>query len=255
MLVWVCVAWWDSDLMLCAVSIVVTIVGLVCSRYLASHGQPNVHHASEIVFLALKPPFDLIRNLFGIILVPDEMRGRVGFTCKPIMILQLPEVLRYGSTRQFGVCHPEAMEPIRNFTFFLSLFGIGPACVWTVFSRKGWRMLSESCAWLKLATIYGLLAFFVAPAVSFWLERDIGYSWPLFWLALPALLDSCGVRASWLIIALLFENLMASWIPYALDTKWNYQMPYLLFALAFAVTMQCAALWTLHRNIGNAECA
>ena len=53
-------------------------------------------------------------------------------------------------------------------------------------------------------------AFFViAPGVSFWLERDIGYGWSLFWLAMPAMfvtLSPCGVRTA---VVLLGENMLA----------------------------------------------
>jgi len=251
-IVWAFILFQESSILLSLVSIVLTGVGLACSRSLAATGVPNVHHVSELLFLALKPPFDLLRNLFGIILVPSEMKGKPGFTCTAKIILDLPEVLRYGGTSQVGVCRPQATEPIRNATLLLSLFGIGPACAWRIFSEGGRGTLAQTPYWLRLATLYGLLALFIAPGVSFWLVRDIGYSWPLFWIAIPALVVKRGMITSYVVALLLVENLVACWIPYALDSRWHEQQASVMLALATAFAMQIVALYTLRKRTGVA---
>lgn len=239
--VWAALSWVESDCLLAGVCVVITVVGLFVSRQFASLGMPNVHHTNEFAFLALKPPFDSLRNFFGIVLVPSEMKGKPGFTCAPFATVHLPRLLCYGSTRQFGICRPDPSAPLHTFTLWLSLFGIGPAVLWTLFRRNGRRTLVGCPLWLKLAAIYGLLAFLVAPFVSFWLERDIGYAWPVFWLAVPVLfMGFYPASTPGLIGVLLLENLAACWIPYALSlssaSSW---------AFAAALTMQALALWTL----------
>lgn len=245
--VWASIAWFESDFLIVGICVAVTIAGLLVSREFASLGAPNIHHANEFVFLALKPPFDLLRNLLGIVLVPSEMRGMPGFTCPLAHMVHLPWYLRYGFTNQFGICYPEPQIPLHTFTLWLSLFGIGPAVVWAFLGRNnGWRDLVDSPLWLKLATTYGLLAFFIAPAVSFWLERDIGYAWPVFWLAAPALfMMVCPVATHGVVAALLLENLAACWIPYALGLSSHHREIFLVAALCVALAMQGAALWTL----------
>lgn len=248
-LVWAALAWFESDFIVVGVSSGITIIGLFISRKLASLGLPNVHHTNELVFLALKPPFDSVRNFFGIVLVPSEMKGRPGFICTPFATVHLPRLLCYGSTRQFGICRPDPSAPLHTFTLWLSLFGIGPAVLWALFRRNGRRTLVDCPLWLKLAAIYGLLTFLVAPFVSFWLERDIGYAWPVFWLAAPALFMKLYPAATpGLIGVLLLENLAACWIPYALGLSSSHQGLFSVAALFIALAMQASALWTLRWN-------
>jgi hypothetical protein len=243
--VWAGIAWFESDFLIVAACVAVAMAGLGVSRMFAALGGPNVHHTSEVVFLALKPPFDSLRNLLGIVLVPSEMKGKPGFTCTPFATVHLPRLLSYGSTRQFGICRLDPRIPLATFTLWLSLFGIGPAVLWTLLRCNGRRSLMASPLWLRLAAVYGLLAFFIAPAVSFWLERDIGYSWPAFWLATPVLFKMFCPSASGRAAALLLENLAACWIPYALGAIPSHQGLSSVAALCAALAMQALALWTL----------
>ena len=245
-LVWVALAWLESDFIVVGACAAITIVGLFISRKFASLGLPNVHHTNEFVFLALKPPFDSLMNFFGIVLVPSEMRGKPGYTCSPFAIVHLPRLLSYGSTREFGICRFDPRMPLFTFTQWLSLFGIGPAFLWTLLRHNRRRVLANTPQWLKLATIYGLLYFLIAPAVSEWIVRDIGYAWPVFWLAAPALfMRFYPAAAPGLIGVLLLENLAACWIPYVLSLSSSHQGLFSVAALCIALAMQAAALWTL----------
>jgi hypothetical protein len=248
-LVWAGLAWFEADFFVAGGCIAVTIAGLAVSRMFASAGMPNVHHTNELVFLALKPPFDSIRNLLGIVLIPTEMKGRPGFTCAPFATLSLPSYLRYGFTKEVGICAPMPEVPLHTVTLWLSLFGTGPAIVCAIFKDNGRRAWCDSPLWLKVAALYGLLAFCAAPAVSDWLERDIGYGWPLFWLAAPALfIKTYPASSPAMVTALLVENLAACWIPYALGLSLRHPGVSLIAAFAVALAMQVATLLTLRLN-------
>ena len=241
-LAWMAIAWSESKFRLAMVCIAATAAGLTISRIFAALGQPNVHHTNELAFLALKIPFDSARNLLGIILVPEELKGRPGFTCTPAVVAHLPRLLRYGSARQFGICRPDPFIPLRTLTLWLSLFGIGPAMLLAMARARMHAILRATPEWLRLASLYGVLCFFVAPAVSFWLERDIGYAWPLFWLAVPAWLARHGAaRAPRIAISLLVENLAASWIPYMLACSRHHELV-VPVTLCVALIMQAQAL-------------
>jgi hypothetical protein len=244
-IVWGGTAWCESDALLAGACVGVMLAGLAVSRTFAALGVPNIHHTSELVFLALKPPFDSLRNLFGVILVPDEMKGMAGFSCPPAIFVHLPKLLRYGSTREFGICRPDPGIPLHTLTLWLSLFGIGPALVWAFLKRYGYRALADSPQWLKVAALYGLSSFLIAPAVSFWLKRDIGYAWPLFWLAAPALFATFRSAAPRVVGALLVENLVACWVPYTLGAATDHRGLCSVAALCAALAMQAVALWTL----------
>ena len=88
--VWAVLAWCESDLPLVGACIGVTLAGWGVSRAFAALGQPNVHHTNELLFLGLKPAYDSLRNLLGVVIVPEEMRGRPGFTCTAAAIIHLP---------------------------------------------------------------------------------------------------------------------------------------------------------------------
>jgi hypothetical protein len=245
-LVWAALAWFESDSFVAGVCVAISFAGLFVSRKFASLGLPNVHHTNELVFLTLKPPFDSLRNFFGIVLIPSEMTGMRGFACTPFAIVHLPRYLSYGSTRQFGICHPDPGMPLHTLTLWLSLFGIGPAVLWALLRHNGRRAFTDYPFWLKLATFYGLLAFFVAPFVSFWLERDIGYAWPVAWLAAPAIFKQlCPAATLGITATLLLENLAACWIPYPLAINTGPRALFPVAALGAALAMQAAALWTL----------
>lgn len=241
---WGTAAWFDSDAKLSFACIAVMLAGIVVSRLFAALGAPNIHHTSELVFLALKPPFDSLRNLFGVILIPAEMRGMKGFTCPPALIVHLPRWLRYGSTGEFGICRPDGQIPIHTLTLWLSLFGVGPALVWALLRRDGCRALAGRPQWLKVAAVYGVACFFIAPAVSFWLKRDIGYAWPLFWIAIPALFATLPRLAPRVVAALLAENLAACWAPHVMAAASRNHRAYPLIALGTALVVQLVALWT-----------
>jgi hypothetical protein len=244
-LVWAAVAWFESDCRVVAASIAIMIAGLFVSRTFASMGIPNVHHTNELVFLALKPPFDLLRTIFGIVLVPDEVKGMRGFTCTPVTTVHLPRILRYGFTKDFGICRPDLAIPLHTVTLWLSLFGVGPAVLWALFRSRGRHLFADGPQWLKLALIYGLLSFLIAPGVSFWLERDIGYGWPAFWLASPALLSMFPPCAGQIAVLLLLANFAASWIPYAVAAVPNHDSLFALAALVASVVAQAFTLWSL----------
>jgi hypothetical protein len=247
-LIWVVLAWMESDRFTIVTAVTLTAAGLFVSRLFASLGTSNIHHTDEFVFLILKPPFDLLRNLFGMVLVPDEVKGMRGFACDQMTLVHLPVLLRYGSTRTFGICSPDISIPVRTLTLWLSLFGIGPAMMWSIVRRNDWKLFSDSPLWLKLMLIYGLCCFVLAPCVSFWLERDIGYAWPAFWVAIPALLRRFQL-SSRAVIRLLLENLAACWIPYLFITAASdgtcRNLIFGAAALSTALILQLIALFTL----------
>ncbi len=247
-LVWATIAWSESDFQLVGGCIGATLAGVVCSRMFAALGQPNLHHVNELAYLALKPPFDTLRNLFGVVLVPPEMQGQPGFTCVPFLTIRFPHLFSYGLIKQCGICRPDLHIPLHTMILSLSLFGIGPAVLWSIFRSDSLSTLPITTRWLKVAGISGLLFFLAAPEVSLWLERDLSYAWPLFWLAIPAFLPMIRPFSVTITAVLLLENSVASWIPYLLVKLQPDTWRFSLLALCFAVAMQAVALLSLRRQ-------
>jgi hypothetical protein len=189
-------------------SVCAAVAGLFVTRVMASYGLPNVHHLNEFIFLFAKVPADLARNVFGVIVVPNSLRGYPGYTCAPMAAFSLPAWLRLGIVREVGICAPNPRSPLLTFTLWLSFFGILPLTTASAVFAGAWRLMSRCAFWEKIAFAYGVAYFLIAPAVSVWLVRDMGYAWPAFWLVGARVSDFGRSKK------LLFLHLLACWLPF-----------------------------------------
>jgi len=210
------VAWLRSKRLLAGACGLVTVAGMAVARSFAARSLPNIHHMNEFAFLALKVPLDSMRNLMGIMLVPNELAGNAGFTCRPLAIIHLPTWLHVGILTQFGVCSPDLLMPLRTLTYWLTFFGIAPAVLGVILVRVGKSALTKD-VWLAIAVIYGISCYAIAPFVSLWLERDMAYAWPAFWLAAPVLFKTFCRARSGVVWVLLAANAVICWLPYMLE--------------------------------------
>lgn len=249
-LVWAVLAWFESDSLSAGVCVAITFVGLFVSRKFASLGLPNVHHTNELVFLALKPPFDSLRNFLGVVLIPSEMKGMRGYACTPFAILHLPRYLelrvdeavwhlrsRSGNTVTYS--HALA-EPL----WHRPGHPVGASQ-----AQRPSRLYRQSLM-AKARDVLWATRLFYCSICELLAERDIGYAWPVVWLAAPAIFKQvCPAATPGVVAALLLENLAACWIPYALAIEPGRQGLFLVAALCAALAMQAAALWTLSGNV------
>lgn len=193
-------AWWRGDRWLaggvaCALMIAAVIVGQV---------QPDAadpYGLSSIAYLALKVPFNALRNLFGI---DFWWTGQPGLPQSAV--LELPAWLPTGSIRQVGLGTWLAYRPLITLGWMGSLFGILPLVVWR-HSRRHWRDLRTADLWLLVALVYGVAHYCLGAMLGASLDRLVSYGWPAFWLAAPLFLHRFP-RRLWLVHGL------TCWLPW-----------------------------------------
>jgi len=248
------VAWLRSEKLLAGACGLITVAGMAVARIFAARGLPNVHHMNEFAFLALKVPLDSMRNLMGIILVPNELAGHAGFTCRPLAIIHLPTWLHVGILTQFGVCSPDLLMPLRTLTYWLTFFGIAPAVLGVILVRVGKSALTKD-VWLAITVIYGLSCYAISPFVSLWLERDMSYAWPAFWLATPVLFKRfCSVRSG-VVGVLLAANAFICWLPYVVgcfDTADMWRLVMVCFVSIVTDSVAVGMIWGAISATGEA---
>jgi hypothetical protein len=164
-------------------TIAATLVGVGITHHFAALGPPNVHGWPDFFYLALKIAYHALRNLGIMIAVPNGAQP-----CRPEWILTLPGALRTNYLSQLGVCRWDPSQPVTTMTAWLTGFGAGPAvaiCCALRFRRE----ILRAPAWTLVAAAYGVLAFVSGPFTGAWVDRLVGYGWPLFLIAIPYLLE------------------------------------------------------------------
>lgn len=171
----------------------------------------NAHGIGPILYLLLKLPFNLLRNLFGLRFWANTLDY-----CSPTVQWELPRWLARGAVHAVGFCGFSILGPLHLASYILTSLGLLPslALLWI---RRG-RGLSArgSPAWLQCAWLYGLLTFLLTPAMGAAMDRIIVYGWPAFVLAAPLLAVRDGLIPREHLGRLAALHLGLSWSPYLL---------------------------------------
>jgi hypothetical protein len=189
-------------------SLVVLVAGTVITSVVAKHGQPNYHHLPDFVYLALKVPYNFLANYLGIY-VWTNATSWVG---EPLVRWKLPAFLQSQMHQEIGFRF-EWRFPLTTLLVLLTVFGSGPLFLAALLKRL--RTLLEVPLALQLAFLYGILCFFLGPALGNWVERLVGYAWPLFWLVIPwSMYRHCSEKVSVLQSTLLVGSyVLIAWWP------------------------------------------
>jgi hypothetical protein len=116
--------------------------------------------------------------------------------------------------RQIGLCTPEWTLPLFTLLTLLTLFGSGPLLI--IAARKAQLWSTRHPFAVQLAAVYGLLSFLLGPSLGDWIDRLIGYGWPLFWIGVPYLIRhaaSSGLTPALPERTSLVSLLLISWLP------------------------------------------
>jgi hypothetical protein len=201
------IAWLRRDKSLMKGALAVLVVGVIVSSVMARGGKPNIHHLPDILYLALKVPYNFLANVFGVFLWTN-VRPDVG---TPLFIRPIPAFFRhFAQDSQIGLV-VDPRQPFNTFMVLLTIFGTSP--LFLFFFRRKWRDVPMSLP-IQLALVYGVLSYFLGVMLGNWVFRLIGYGWPAFWIALPILLVRLGYRPPlWKAIVLLACFWITSWMP------------------------------------------
>jgi len=164
-----------------------TIAALFLTKLASRQSLPNIHGISEPLYLLLKIPFNIAKNLVGCVFTTDTIvRFQAGSAAPPSTPIHLPSWLPLGQLHELDFVGWSATGPLTTFATWLTQFGIAPTLL--VFELRAGRrdLLARIPLPITLAMCYGLCAFLIGPALGAWTVRLTAYGWPIL-LAAPAL--------------------------------------------------------------------
>ncbi len=199
------IAWWRGKKELAWGAFAVLLLGAAIASCLAKLGKPNVHHLPDIIYLALKVPYNFMANILGIVVWTNVLHGGT-----PLFKFTLPPfVQRLGEDKQIGI-FINLIFPFRTLIVLATIFGSSPLLLPKLFRSRA--LLSSMPFALQLMLVYGIISYFLGTSLGAWTSRLIGYGWPAFWLAIPCLLFQMRtpLKATGLWVPCFF---IISWLP------------------------------------------
>lgn len=194
------------ELALCGTVILVTAVALACRHAAVGESPGNIHTLGEPVYLALKLPFNFMRNIMGL-----EFWANTIDYCRPLYRLELPARLQLGGVQAVGCCGFNLFPVLNTSRVLLTVFGVAPTVLVALLPvLRTWRPYSPS--WLLSAAGYGALAFALGTSTGADVERLTGFGWPISLLATPIWLGRVVRQVT--CMQLLLLHVAAAWIPW-----------------------------------------
>jgi hypothetical protein len=165
----------------------VLVAGWTVTSFFGQFGKPNLHHLPDLFYLAGKLPYYFFLNFFGL-RIWSNVRADQG---TPFVTWPVPSWLHSGADKSIGLAYPEWRYPVSTLLVWLTILGVGPLIVIYLWRRRG-NMRGLPLA-IKLALSYGAMSYLAGPLLGDWVDRLVGYGWPLFWIAMPYLFYRCGL--------------------------------------------------------------
>jgi hypothetical protein len=234
----IAVAWIKSKRKIIIPVAAASLLGLALTSYVTRSSPANVHQMNNLVYLVLKIPFNFFQNVFGVkIWLNTFVKVEA-----PLFTVDLPKWLHLGSVSAVGLCPWLPIFPLTTLFLFLTSFGIAPFLMTNGLSKLRRRIFTELPPWLLLLVAYGLISFLITPLLGSSLSRYIGYGWPAFWLAVPALAVQYYRLPKNTILRLVLLHILANWIPFAIYSMNTGSVPVVLSSAACAAVIQWLAL-------------
>ncbi len=172
---WGAMRWLDRMAAVGAAAVGSAVVG-----HLTRQSPANVEHLPQAIYILAKVPWNFLRNVAGV-LPWSNVNGEL---CEvPRWTMHVP----LGKLQAVGICGVAHGGQLDVVVAVLTQFGLLPMLVAFLWWRH--RRVRGRSPLLQFALLYGAAAFMLAPLLGNWLTHLTGYGWPLFFVALPLLLD------------------------------------------------------------------
>ncbi len=198
-------ALWRRDWRLALSSLFAMALGMVVVSWATRDALPNTNELGGFAYLACKTLANGLRNLTGVIPWNDGYAVHLPwhYPNPPLWKCTLPAFLQMGNVHEVGVYAIEFKTVLRTLALWLLYFPgallffalrrrAHLECVTTDRNTSLRARVSSALACLRAAPLYvqhalvvGLLFWILAPFSGTSLDRLVGYSWPLFWVAIP----------------------------------------------------------------------
>ena len=237
----------------CGLALAAAGAGTIAVRQLAAGAAGNQEHLPAALYLAGKVPWNLVRAL-GVM----PWSNLYPFLCAtPAWRMEV----NLGSIREVGVCRLSLLTPTWVAMAFFTTFGLLPLAL--AFTLRGGRGGVKE-AWARLGVmprfclVYGAVSFGLAVALGTAYARLFGYGWPLFLVALPAMLGAAptvdaadrirtskGIGSFWPVVLLVPAHLLLLYLAFHFWGASNVWVEAGVWGLAAAV---CGAYFRTSRR-------
>jgi hypothetical protein len=182
------VCFWRKEIRLGLGAVAVIVLGSIVSSAAGKLGMPNIHQIGGFSYMALKVPFNFLKNFCGLDLWTNTLAARLPdyYTKTPERIFQIPAWLHAGNIHQVGLYAFLPGKLQITYGTLLTVFGVLPAVVLKLLRRSP-GLIGSMPVFCLTAFIYGIICFITGPALGASVSRLVGYGWPCFWIALPFL--------------------------------------------------------------------
>jgi hypothetical protein len=187
------------------------VLGSVICALIARHGQPNIHALNSMAYLALKVPYNLLKNWFGIVLWTNTFEWKSATT----FAIRIPRWLPAGHLRELGL-GPWAPEgPLTTMLALLTVFGLAATVAVKALAKQRGSSLKAIPRTVTLSLWYGVIALALGTVTGAGVTRLVGYGWPAFWIGVPVFLANPGFRRSLPLPKFLLAHSALCWMPAA----------------------------------------
>lgn len=236
-------------------AIAAAVLGILVTSYFASLGGPNIHQIGTILYLAAKVPYNFLKNIIGLVLWTNTfaLNNPVKFPLEPIWKMSLPGWLPSGAIDSIGIYTFDLTYPLITANVLLTTFGILPTILLACLAGKPKRLIGSSPLWVAVGLLYGSLSFLLGTSLGASVGRLVGYGWPVFWIALPALLDLMPSLDRKFRLGLLACHLLAAWLPLAIGSLTSRSALLSLPMLCLSLAIHGFALWAALGRKGESK--
>ena len=189
-------------------------IGFAVNHHLSA-GSANFYAIPQLEYLAFKVPARFVINVLGIGIWTDVYK----LCAAPFVTIDVPVWSHLGNIHRFGFCAPNLEIPLITAAVLASKFGVLPAILAGLLAGRARPIVASAESWWLLAFWFGAAMTVLGILTGGSVDRLLGYGWPLFLVALPALCTTApdwppGIRAR-----LLALNLLVAWPAY--DTRFD----------------------------------
>ena len=191
-----------------ALAIISMLAGSALVKRLAANALPNNEHISPTLYLIAKMPWAFVKNFLGIL-----PWANVYPECA---VPQWQHALHFGPLTAIGTCGFEHYAQEGLVFFMLASFGLFPVLLvilWKHFPESLMQDPTRGSVLMRFALIYGVLSFLLAGLLGESFYRLFAYSWPLFIVALPAIMakSRATFRSNTHALIFLAIHLLVAW--------------------------------------------
>ncbi len=198
------IAAWRREWRLAVGSLAAMLLGMAAVAWISRDALPNTNELGGFVYLVCKTVANGIRNLTGVIPWNDGYAVKLPwqYPDPPLWKCVLPGFLQMGNVHEVGVYAVNFKMALRTFAMWFLYF---PGALLFIALRRRASAGAAACGKTSLrgrissafgalrglpfhvqyAFVVGVLFWVLTPFSGASVERLAGYSWPLFWIALP----------------------------------------------------------------------